>query len=160
MAESGTSLVERFAQRVIARVARTPLVGAWRAVAVTTLVVTVAGGLLMRLTDPDTFPNIWLGMWWSLQTVTTVGYGDVLPTSVAGRLVAVLVMVGGIAFLTVTTAAITSVFITAARRLPSDPGGQPGILEDLERQIEELTEEVRALRREAAGGEASPPPRQ
>jgi voltage-gated potassium channel len=55
-------------------------------------------------------------MWWAVQTVTTVGYGDAVPTSTGGRLVAVLVMVLGIGFLTVITAAITSTFVEAARR--------------------------------------------
>jgi voltage-gated potassium channel len=59
--------------------------------------------------------HIGLGMWWAVQTVTTVGYGDVVPTSTGGRLVATLVMVLGIGFLTVVTAAITSTFVEAAR---------------------------------------------
>ena len=92
---------------------------AWRAariIATVTVSVTVIGGLLITLTDPTNFPNIGAGLWWAIQTVTTVGYGDLVPTSEAGRLVAALVMVIGIGFLTVITAAITSTFIEAARR--------------------------------------------
>jgi len=55
-------------------------------------------------------------MWWAIQTVTTVGYGDLVPTSPGGRLVAAVVMLVGIGFLTVITAAITSTFIETARR--------------------------------------------
>jgi voltage-gated potassium channel len=55
-------------------------------------------------------------LWWAIQTVTTVGYGDVVPTSAAGRLVATLVMLFGIGFLTVITASITSAFMEQARR--------------------------------------------
>ncbi|RNL17018.1 hypothetical protein C9409_14740, partial [Xanthomonas vasicola pv. vasculorum] len=43
---------------------------------------------MMRITDPQAFPNIWKGMHWAVQTVTTVGYGDVVPTSPAGRALA------------------------------------------------------------------------
>jgi voltage-gated potassium channel Kch len=55
-------------------------------------------------------------MWWALQTVTTVGYGDVTPTHVAGRLVGVLVMLEGIAFIAIVTAVITSTFVARATR--------------------------------------------
>ena len=47
----------------------------------------VASGVLIRFVDHHDFPNVWLGMWWALQTVTTVGYGDVVPTQLAGRIV-------------------------------------------------------------------------
>ena len=70
----------------------------------------------MHFTDEKTYPTIGDGLWWAVQTVTTVGYGDLVPTSTAGRLVAALVMVVGIGFLTVVTAAITSTFIESARR--------------------------------------------
>jgi voltage-gated potassium channel Kch len=55
-------------------------------------------------------------MWWSLQTVTTVGYGDVTPKHPSGRLVAAVVMLEGIAFLAILTAAITSSFVARAER--------------------------------------------
>jgi voltage-gated potassium channel len=85
-------------------------------IAIVTIVVTIVAGLLMHFTDPKNFPNIGVGMWWAIQTVTTVGYGDVVPTSTVGRLVAALVMLVGIGFLTVITAAITSTFIETTRR--------------------------------------------
>jgi voltage-gated potassium channel len=79
-----------------------------------TTVVVIGGGVLIRLVDHAEYPSIWLGMWWALQTVTTVGYGDVTPKDVAGRLVGALVMLEGIAFLAIITAAITSTFIARA----------------------------------------------
>ena len=56
----------------------------------------VVFGMLERLIDPDTFDNVWLGMWWALQTVTTVGYGDVVPASTAGKVVASFLLLGGL----------------------------------------------------------------
>jgi voltage-gated potassium channel len=84
-------------------------------VTATILIVTV-GGVLMRFVDHSGYSSVWLGMWWVLQTVTTVGYGDVPPTNRLGFLVTAAVMLWGIAFLTITTAAITSVFVTRAQR--------------------------------------------
>jgi len=80
-----------------------------------TTVVVVGGGALMRVLDPDEYSNIWVGMWWALQTVTTVGYGDVTPHNPSGRIVATFVMLEGIAFLTITIAAITSTFVARAQ---------------------------------------------
>ena len=85
-------------------------------IASVTLSITIISGVLIHFTDEKTFPNIGDGLWWAIQTVTTVGYGDLVPTSTVGRLVAALVMVLGIGFLTVVTAAITSTFIESARR--------------------------------------------
>jgi len=97
---------------------RKPLttVRAARIIASATLLITIISGILMHFTDKKSFPNIGDGLWWAIQTVTTVGYGDLVPSSTLGRLVATLVMVFGIGFLTVITAAITSAFIESARR--------------------------------------------
>ena len=69
---------------------------------------TLAAGAFMTVADHDNFPSIGSGLWWAVQTVTTVGYGDHVPATLAGRVVATLVMLAGIGFLTVITAAITS----------------------------------------------------
>jgi voltage-gated potassium channel len=82
----------------------------------TTAIVVVAGGVLIRLLDHGEYSNIWVGMWWALQTVTTVGYGDVTPKNPSGRIIAGFVMLEGIAFLAVTTAAITSTFVARATK--------------------------------------------
>lgn len=135
-------IFHRATQRMMDQITKDPFVGAWKSVAVLTLSVTVIGGLLVRLTDPDTFSNVWEGLWWSIQTVTTVGYGDVVPGSTPGRLIAAVVMIGGIGFITVTTAAIASAFVEAARRR------REGADETTRSEIEELRDEVAALTRE------------
>ena len=87
-----------------------------RIIATVTVAVTVIAAIAIHFTDRKTFPNIGDSLWWAIQTVTTVGYGDLVPASPTGRLVASLVMLVGIGFLTVITAAITSTFIETARR--------------------------------------------
>jgi voltage-gated potassium channel Kch len=73
-------------------------------------------GALISLIDSDEYPNVGIGLWWAIQTVTTVGYGDVAPKDVVGRVVAALVMLYGIAFIAIVTAVITSTFVARASR--------------------------------------------
>jgi voltage-gated potassium channel len=69
-------------------------------------------------------------MWWAAQTVTTVGYGDVMPSKPAGRIIGLFVMLYGIAFVTIFVAAITSIFVARAAE-------ERGIVEDeAEQRIE------------------------
>ena len=89
--------------------------GAAIVIATATMAITLAAGLLMTVLDRDNYPSLGQGLWWAVQTTTTVGYGDNVPTTVAGRLLAVLVMLFGIGFLTVITAAITSTFVARSR---------------------------------------------
>jgi voltage-gated potassium channel Kch len=81
-----------------------------------TAVVVVVGGVLMRVVDHTEYSSVWLGMWWVLQTVTTVGYGDLTPETAIGKILTSLVMLWGVAFLAIITAAITSVFVARAQR--------------------------------------------
>lgn len=103
------------ARQVLSRKQLTVRRAAWIIASVTVSVTTVAG-IVIHFTDRKTFPNIGDSLWWAIQTVTTVGYGDLVPTSVTGRLVAALIMLIGISFVTVITATITSAFVDSARR--------------------------------------------
>ena len=116
-------------------------------IVVATALVVVGGGALMRLIDHEEYPNVWLGMWWALQTVTTVGYGDVTPTHVGGRLVAALVMLEGIAFIAIVTAGITSTFVARATResQSATTEGMLGDRERIEKRFDELERKLDAL---------------
>ncbi|MGD6870637.1 ion channel [Sutcliffiella horikoshii] len=58
----------------------------------------VIGGssLVMHLLEPATFPTVFEGLWWTMTTVTTVGYGDVSPETVAGKIFAMFLFIFGI----------------------------------------------------------------
>jgi voltage-gated potassium channel Kch len=86
------------------------------AIVAMTVFVVVGSGILMTIVDRSEYPNVWVGMWWALQTVTTVGYGDVTPQDPSGRLVATVVLLYAIAFLAVITAVVTSTFVARASR--------------------------------------------
>jgi len=102
--------VERRLDRLIAR-AGTPRTAA-AIIATVTTTITVAAGLLMTVIDRKGFPSLGSGLWWAVQTVTTVGYGDRVPETAAGQFLAAVVMLLGIGFVTVITASITGAFVS------------------------------------------------
>ena len=137
----GQTKLERWLDREIARAA-TPR-GAAGVIAVATTVITFGAALLMTVVDHENFPSLGSGLWWAAQTVTTVGYGDDVPTTFKGQLIAVLVMLFGIGFLTVVTAAITSSFIERSRMEHSRSDAGSATAEQL-RQIEQRLERIEA----------------
>ncbi len=100
-------------ERRLSRFLRDPVSvrSATSVIIVATAVIVVASGVAMRVLDRHEYSSVWQGMWWGLQTVTTVGYGDVTPESVAGKFVAGAVMLAGVALVTIVTAAVTSSFV-------------------------------------------------
>jgi voltage-gated potassium channel len=116
-----------------------------RAISLVTLLVTLASGAAMRLVDGKEFPTIGRGLWWAAETVTTVGYGDVVPRATAGRVLAVIAMVSAIAFLTVVTAAITAALIERERRrLPTSESPIESQLREISDRLTRLQECVQA----------------
>lgn len=85
------------------------------------------------------FPD---ALWWSITTVSTVGYGDRFPVSGAGRLIAAGLMVAGIALLGVVTASLASWLISKVREVQEDSQAAT------RRDVTALTAEVAPLRRD------------
>jgi voltage-gated potassium channel len=107
------------------------------------------GGVLMRVLDHREYSSIWLGMWWVLETVTTVGYGDLTPTSTIGKVMTALVMLWGVAFLAIITAAITSVFVARAQqeRVSGDEAAAAGAQRTVEDRLDNIDAQLQQLQK-------------
>ncbi len=84
------------------------------------LTVPLAGSLVIFLIDPQSFERYQDALWWAFVTITTVGYGDIVPGSGTPRLVAVIIMFGGITIVSMLTATISSAFV--ARKIREGKG--------------------------------------
>jgi voltage-gated potassium channel len=107
-----------------------------RYAALVTLLVVIAGGTAYAALEDE--PTAWDGIWWAVTTMTTVGYGDQFPTTTEGRMLAIVVMLVGIGFLTLLIGAAAERFVA------------PSVEEDIERELgeadEQLLRELRAVR--------------
>jgi voltage-gated potassium channel len=141
--QSPRSLPERWIEKRVERRGLRPrdaayLIGAFWAIAV------IVFGVLERIVDPKTFHTVWLGMWWAIETVTTVGYGDVVPSQTTGKVIASFLMLGGLSLLAVVTAAVTSGFVQRAQAQARSEEYDPVIqrLDQLGRQLEAIQTEL------------------
>lgn len=122
-----------------------------RAVRGQILIYTIAGVILLvyagslAILDAErgqpgaTIDSFGKALWWSITTVTTVGYGNLYPMTVTGRVVAALLMIGGISLVGVVTASLASWIVQ--RVSDADTENQAATA----KQIEELRAEIRAL---------------
>ncbi len=88
-------------------------------------IITLIAALVVEFSEAprnSQFGTFWDSVWWVIVTITTVGYGDKVPVTAAGRLTGVLIMFIGIATLSVVTASISSIFIS--RQMKEERGLQ------------------------------------
>jgi voltage-gated potassium channel len=95
---------------------RLTLFRAIRLILAVAILLVAAAGALARLVEPETFTSIGLAYWWAVTTVTTVGYGDVVPHDTAGRIVGALLMLTGLSLIpTLTSVAVSALVNRVAR---------------------------------------------
>lgn len=108
-------------------------------------------------------------LWWTITTLSTVGYGDRYPVTVEGRLVAATLMVAGIALLGVVTASIAAWFVENLRRaqdevseeveeVSADVEATQVQLADVLAELRTISARLDALERDRRGGTTSPDP--
>lgn len=147
------SFLGRMVDRRVQKKGLRPRVAA-SVIAVGWLIAVVVFGIAEHLIDPDTFDNVWLGMWWATQTVTTVGYGDVVPGDTAGQVIATILMIGGLSLFAVITGFITSAFVARAQADSRAEENDPILA-----KIGELEHQLADLRAELALERPTDPPR-
>jgi voltage-gated potassium channel len=79
--------------------------------ALVTIGVAFLAAFLATLVDEEDFPTFGDALWWSVVTVATVGYGDIVPTTTEGRLVGAGLIIFGVTFLSFLAATVISLFV-------------------------------------------------
>jgi voltage-gated potassium channel len=113
-------MATRLSPRVERWYERLTLVRAVSTIVLVAIVLVLVAGLLARIVEPETFHSIGLSYWWAVTTVTTVGYGDVVPESPGGRVVAALLMLTGLALIPTLTSVIVSTLLYKTRKSEQD----------------------------------------
>jgi voltage-gated potassium channel len=80
------------------------------------LMVGAAGTAAVEILSPNSFASVGDAAWWAATTVTTIGYGDVVPGTSGGRVIAVFVMFASVATVSFTTAVVTASFVAYQQR--------------------------------------------
>jgi voltage-gated potassium channel len=88
--------------------------------------------------------SIWDGLWWAAETVTTVAYGDIYPTTALGRIVATVVMTAGIGFVALLTGALAQRFLYGET---DGTTSEPHTEQEVTKKLEELSLQIAKLQK-------------
>jgi len=105
------------------------------------LILILASSLCMYSVEhpvqPDVFDNAFSGIWWSLSTIFTVGYGDIYPVTVLGRCLTVVITILGVGCVAIPTGIISAGFVEHYARLRNKGLPDPSTRETVSLKIEE-----------------------
>ena len=105
--------------------------------------VVVGGGVIFVAVEPGQDLSTWDGLWWAAETVTTVAYEDIYPTTSLGRLVATVVMTAGIGFVALLTGALAQRFLYGqSAGAAQEPGPDRA---EMMRKLDELSDQITEL---------------
>ena len=108
-------------------------------------IVVVFAGTIMAAIDPGIESPL-DGIWWAWVTVTTVGYGDIVPVSPIGRVFAGLLILLGVALFSMLTASFSAFFLSQSEdKLAAQEERNSVQLEDLQKQVASLDEKIEQL---------------
>ena len=133
------------------------------------LTLTISASMMYMIegeAQPDGFSSIPAAMWWAVETLTTVGYGDLVPVTVLGKVMGGVVSIVGVAAVALFTSLITVSFLDqlrlrrAAQRQAVDAGLADGVLtKGSSEAIEDLGWRPRAARGRGGRGPVGESPR-
>ena len=121
-------------ERLQRRIERLTIIRAVRMVSFVALTLAFAAAMLQWWIDPA-IGNFRDALWWAVVTVTTVGYGDIVPETSGGRIVGALLMLAGVSAIPITTSLVVSVFVSRlqARQRETERAEREELVERLER---------------------------
>ena len=96
------------------------------AVFIILLTIWIGGAFVITLIEQNNLDNIGTALWWTIVTMTTVGYGDFTPHTFLGRFFAIIIMLSGISLIAIITGTISSIF--TSKRIMEDRGLEKIIL--------------------------------
>jgi voltage-gated potassium channel len=109
------------------------------------LAFTLMSGLLIAGIDPNV-EDIWEGIWWAWVTVATVGYGDVVPESTAGRVFGAVVILFGVAFFSLLTASFSAYFVSRGEvEIEEEEVEEIYRLQDIEKRLETMEKTLQRI---------------
>jgi len=92
--------------------------------------------------------NVWQGIWWAWVTVATVGYGDTVPMSVAGKVFGALVILFGVGFFSLLTASFSAYFVSRGEvEIEEEEEEEISQLKHIERRIEAMEKTLNRIER-------------
>ena len=128
---------------------RLTLVRLLQTIVAAALLLAVLAGFLQWIVERKTFTSLGLSFWWAVGTVSTVGYGDVVPTTPAGRVIAAVLMLSALSLIPTLTSLAVSALISKRTREES---------EQMERDFQEMRAALRRIEERLtapAGGQPS-----
>ena len=138
-------MYDRLERRIVAILSGLNLRRAVGLIVATATVLAFTAAVIVRVVDPaiGTFGD---ALWWAVTTVTTVGYGDVVPESSTGRLVGAALMLTGLGLIPIITSVVVSILVSQRSR-----EAREAELDNLNRILERIDElERRVLAQRSA----------
>jgi len=111
------------------------------------LTFTLMSGFLIAGIDPS-IDTVWEGIWWAWVTVATVGYGDVVPQSTAGKVFGGVVILFGLGFFSLLTASFSAYFVSRGEmEIEEEEVEEIYRLKDIEKRMEKIEQTLQRIER-------------